>query len=170
LVSIELWRTNKTKRSNEGTFRHGMFGVQEAERHRNQLAVEGYGDLASGNPADATPMRARLVAQRDELLRIVESQPVPRREIVVEPVKPRALPRVEGMAPVPQGLPFNADVLPPPIPMSVVLPEDAREADLLARIAKRREETPEQQRERMDAELVKQHPQHAQRVGVTAER
>jgi len=135
LVSIELWRTNKTKQSNEGTFRHGIFGVQEAERHRGQLAVEGYGDLADGVPAHAVPLRTRLMEHRDALLKIIEAQPVPEREIVVEAARPRLQSRGATVPErTPSGLPFDRDVLPPPVPMSVVLPEDEREAELVARL------------------------------------
>jgi len=51
LVSIELWRTNKTKKSNKGAFRFGMFVVNESERHRGQLAPQSRRDTFLLHPS-----------------------------------------------------------------------------------------------------------------------
>lgn len=158
LVSIELWRTNRTKATDGGTYRWGLFGVNEAERFRAQFAVEGMTDLWQQTihdpPFDMKNVKSlteRLADQRNELLRICQAQPLPAHEalakehVALSPPE-QVLDQPPELPPLPQQRYFVPETGPyagmterprsegggiPPVPDDVVLPADARDQALL---------------------------------------
>ena len=71
LIEIELLRLNKTWENDVNYFPHAFPGVNEARKSARQWSVQGWPELATGDPKKFMSMRKRLDEQRKRLFNII---------------------------------------------------------------------------------------------------